>query len=375
MPWKESTLVSLRNEFVLLARAPGANVSEICRRSGISRKTGYKWLGRAAQGEDLANRSHRPRSSPRRTAVATEARLLTLREQTTWGGRKLHHVLEAEGVRPAPAPSTITGILARNGLLAPERREKRDWQRFEAEAPNRLWQMDFKGHFAAGKQRCHPLTILDDHSRFNLCLQACANEQMETVQAQLTRVFERYGLPERILADNGPPWGTSGQGAYTSLGVWLIRRGVSVSHGRPLHPQTQGKEERFHRSLLAEVVRRRPVWHDFAELQAAFDAWRDVYNFKRPHEGIGMTPPASRYQPSPRSLPAVLLPVEYDSGDEIRLVRDNGRIKFRGRLLPVGKAFRGEPVALRPIEDGRWDVYYCHDVVALVDLTVPLAEV
>jgi transposase InsO family protein len=268
-----------------------------------------------------------------------------------------------------PAASTITGILAREGLLRPGRRLQRDWQRFEAEAPNELLQMDFKGHVPAGRQRCHPLTIIDDHSRFSLCIAACTDERRETVQTQLTKVFERYGLPERILTDNGSPWGSAGQGDHTRLTAWLIRLGIGVSHGRPHHPQTQGKNERFHRTLVAEVLSRKAVWRDIDELQRAFDAWRDVYNFERPHDALGLDVPASRYRPSPRPFPSPLPPVEYECGAEVRKVRDNGQIKFGGRLWFVGKAFYGEPVAIRPVAADVWDVYYCRQVIAHLDPT------
>ncbi len=371
MPWRESTCMSLRLEFTSSARAPDANVTQLCRRFGISRKTGYKWLLRFAREgpSGLTEHSRRPLHSPRRTAPDAEARVTALRElHPGWGGRKLNRRLRDQGVSPVPAPSTITGILARNGLLNQDRRLQRDWQRFEAEAPNRLWQMDFKGHIPAGSKRCHPLTVLDDHSRFNLCLAACADELSDTVQAQLTSVFQRYGLPDRITTDNGSPWGSSGQGLYTRLSAWLMRLGVRVGHSRPHHPQTQGKDERFHRTLRLEVISRRAVWHDLKELQQAFDAWRDVYNFERPHEALGLEVPSSRYQASLRSFPAVLPPIEYELGDDVRRVRDTGRIKFQGRLVAVGKAFVGKPVAIRPAGDGVWDVYYCHQRIARIDL-------
>ena len=200
-----------------------------------------------------------------------------------WGGRKIAAVLKREGAK-APSASTITEILRRAGALTgPGAGEARAWTRFEHPSPNDLWQMDFKGHFALEQGRCHPLTVLDDHSRYALEIGACGNEQTATVQDRLTAVFRRYGLPWRILADNGPPWGTSGSPQrHTPLTVWLLDLGVAVSHGRPFHPQTQGKDERFHRTLKAEVLDGRS-FKRLATAQAAFDAWRQVYNAKRPH--------------------------------------------------------------------------------------------
>lgn len=376
MSWKESTCMSQRAEFLAFVRTPGANLSELCRRFGISRQTGYKWLKRFEAGDpDGRDRSRRPQSSPRRTPAEVEARVFAVRERYPfYGGRKIRRSLLREGVERPPAASTITAILGRNGLLSPERRLKRDWQRFEEDAPNGLWQMDFKGHVPLSHGRCHPLTVLDDHSRFSICLAACPDEQGETVRRHLTAAFERYGLPERMLMDNGAPWGASGQSYHTRFTAWLIRLGITVSHGKPHHPQTQGKEERFHRTLKLEVLSQRPLWHGLGELQLAFNTWRSEYNFRRPHEALGLEPPASRYAPSPRPFPVVLPAIEYDCDFEVRRVRENGRIKLNGREHPVSKAFSGEPVGLREVADGKWEVYYCHQRVATIDLNEPVSE-
>jgi transposase InsO family protein len=375
MPWKESTCVSQRLEFVTFARRPGACISDLCRRFGISRKTGYKWLSRSALSLDVEGRNSRPASSPRRTPPGVEAHVVAVRQRYPfYGGRKIRRILAREGLEQPPAASTITAILDRNGLLSPQRRRTRNWQRFEAEAPNALWQMDFKGHFPAGAGRCHPLTVLDDHSRFCICLAACPDEQGRTVQAQLDSAFQRYGLPERMLMDNGGPWGSSGQGLHTRFSARLIRLGITVSHGRPLHPQTQGKDERFHRTLKLEVISQRPAWHDNREVQAAFDRWRPEYNFERPHESLGYEVPASRFVPSLRPYPGILPAVEYDSHFEVRQVQQNGRVKLKSRRFFVGKAFAGEPAGLLEVGDGLWDVYYCHQRISHIDLTQPPSD-
>lgn len=371
MPWKECTWMSERQEFIRRVGSSVATVSALSRAFSISRKTAYKWLGRyEKQGEaGLADRSRRPLRSPRRSSPAMEAAVCELRQaHPVWGGRKIHHVLRRQGLASVPAPSTITGILERNGLLLPDRRLQRDLLRFEAERPNELWQMDFKGHFPTLAGRCNPLTILDDHSRFNVCLAACPDQRAETVQTELTHAFRRYGLPERMLMDNGSPWGSEKAHPHTWLTAWLMRLGVSVSHGRPYHPQTQGKEERFHRTLKEEVLCPHSDWLDLREAQLAFDAWRDIYNFERPHQAIGDDFPASRYRQSPRPFPAKLPAIEYERGDEVRKVQDKGRISFRGQSFLISRAFVGERVALRPAGEGVWDVYYCCQRVAKVDL-------
>jgi transposase InsO family protein len=374
MPWNEVSTMSLRSEFLALATAEGANVRQLCRRYGISPKTAYKWIARHKAGglDPLRDRSRRPAHSPRRTAAEIEARVLRLRdEHPAWGGRKLGAVLRADGLAEVPAVSTITDILRRHGRIGPVGEAPRPFRRFEHAAPNQLWQMDFKGHFATASGRCHPLTVLDDHSRFALGLAACGYQRDETVRAHLRALFRRYGLPERILCDNGPPWGSAGAAtAYTALAVWLLRLGVGVAHGRAYHPQTQGKDERFHRTLDAEVLQGRP-FADLLDCQRRFDGWREVYNHRRPHEALGLAVPASRYRASPREFPEVLPSWEYGPGDAVRKVACDGTVSFRGRPLELGKAFRGQRVAVRPTtSDGVFAVYFGVHRVAQVDLRV-----
>ena len=244
----------------MLASVEGANVRSLCRRFGISPTTGYKWLERwrvhgTAGLEEL---SRRPQHSPRRSDAATETAVLTLRaEHPAWGGRKIARRLKDLGHKEVPAPSTVTAILRRHGIeLGAFGGGQTRLHRFERARPNELWQMDFKGHVPLHGGRLHPLTVLDDHSRFAVVLAACANEQTETVRQQLIAAFRRYGQPETMITDNGSPWGDGPGSPFTPLGVWLIEHGIRISHSRPYHPQTMGKDERFHRSLKAEVLSR-----------------------------------------------------------------------------------------------------------------------
>lgn len=360
-----------RREFVTLARQDGANIRDLCRRFGVAPSTAYKWLKRFELEADagLRERSRRPGKfrCPTPTEIVESA--LAIRQQhRAWGGRKIRRRLLDQGCLAAPASSTITDILRRHQLIDPEKSSQhRPLQRFERSVPNELWQMDFKGHFPLSQGRCHPLTVLDDHSRFALCLQACTDERMETVRPHLRHTFELYGLPWEMLCDNGPPWAASG-GSLTRLTAWLIRLGITVRHGRAFHPQTQGKEERFHRTLKDELLAGR-CWHDVAEVQGRFDPWRDDYNLIRPHEALDMHPPISRYRPSPRPWPLSLPPVEYGPADIVRTVHANGRIRYKGRTWFVSEALAGEPVALRPTPvDGHLLLFYCHQQVAQMDL-------
>jgi transposase InsO family protein len=380
MPWRDMSVIELREEFVRLALAPGANRSELCRRFGISRCKGYKWLGRfAVEGcAGLQDRVRRPHESPARTQAAVEAHVLRLREASNnaWGGRKIARALADAGMA-APAPSTVTQILRRSGKLETGAGEHPGpFQRFERAQPNELWQMDFKGHFGTGAGRCHPLTVLDDHSRFALGIEACANERDETVRQRLTAILRRYGLPVTMLMDNGSPWGDPGGERHTAFTVWLMRLGIGVTHGRHYHPQTQGKAERFHRSLKAEVLNGRS-FSDLGQCQRAFTRWRGVYNSQRPHEALGLDVPACRYRISRRRYPEQLPPVEYGPHDIVRKVDDSARVSFKSRAWRIGKAFRGQFIALRPAaEDGMFTVHFCACKIGTISLKEeqPLSE-
>lgn len=373
MSWKSSIMVQ-RFEFVILASVEGQEFSEACSRFGISRKTGYKWLRRfREEGESgLADRSRRPENSPGKSSTKTESMVVKLREKhPRWGGRKLRQRLLDLNRRDVPSASTITSILGRHGLLSEldGAGERLTVQRFERESPNELWQMDFKGHFAmVGGGRCHPLTVLDDHSRYSIGIRACENEQACTVMNELVTMFRQYGLPVQMLMDNGSPWGDSGGQPWTIVTSWLVRLGIRVSHIRPHHPQTQGKDERFHRTLKAEVLRDRSHL-DLSACQRDFDPWRDIYNRERPHESLGMKVPASRYRMSERRYPEELPSIEYGTTLEVRRVQTTGLMRFKGYEVRVGKAFRGQPVGLQPTTtDGLYEVFYCHQRIGWADI-------
>ncbi len=373
MVWRERSVMELREEFVRLAMSDGANRRELCRRFGISAQTGYKWLRRyAAEGRDgLADRPRRPRTSPARVAPAVEAAVLAVRAASNqaWGGRKIRRRLHDLGHASVPSASTITEILRRHDKLeAGAAAGHAPWRRFERDRPNELWQMDFKGHFATATGRCHPLTVLDDHSRYALGLAACADERAATVQDRLRAIFRRYGLPEAMLMDNGAPWGDAGDQPHTVFTAWLMRLGIRIAHGRPYHPQTQGKDERFHRSLKAEVLAGRR-FADLDDCQGAFSHWRHVYNHQRPHEALELDVPATRYRPSAAAFPETLPEIEYGPGDVVRKVQSGGAINFQGRPFRVSKAFKGQPVALRPSEiDGVFTVRFLANIIARIDL-------
>jgi len=374
VPWREVSKMDERREFVRLAQLEGANRRELSRRFGIHPDTGYKWLERWNGGEtELADHSRRPHTSPARIGKKIEDRILAVRDaHPPWGARKIARCLEREGVEP-PAVSTIHAVLRRHGRVVPPPGGKAAEQRFEKEAPNLLWQMDFKGWIKLGNgERCYPLTIVDDHSRYNPCLKACADQQKPTVQSHLQTTFGRYGLPNAMFVDNGTPWGDASGRHWTRLRVWLLKLGVELIYSRPYHPQSRGKNERFHRTLHDEVFAFR-IFQNLTQVQRAFDQWREVYNFERPHEAIGMAVPAERYRPSPRPFPAKLPEVEYGEHEIVRTVpKSKDYICFKGRFWKVPEAFRGERLALRPKgKDGQFAVFFASHQIATIDLTNP----
>lgn len=378
MPWLEVDRMSQKRELVALARADGVDRSELARRYGVARQTLYKWLARDRDGHGLLDRPRRPHRSPCRTPADVEAEVLTLRDRhPAWGPRKLRTLLlRARGLPPdarhpdVPAVSTLAAVLARNGRVARgDDAPGGPPLRFERLAPNDLWQMDFKGHFAlSGGGRCHPLGVIDDHSRFALVARACAAESGDEVRPALAAAFERFGLPAAVLADNGAPWGCGGAPwTYTRLEVWLLDQDVRTIHGRPFHPQTQGKEERLHRTMKLEALAGRH-FGSHAEVQAALDRWRECYNHERPHEAIGLRVPAARYTPSVRKYVARPAEPEYASGYQTRTPNPVGQVSFRGRTYKLCEAFGGRRVGLRPsATDGVWAVHYRTFEIATLD--------
>lgn len=363
-----------RQKLVALAQAPGVNLTQLAKRFGVSRKTLYKWKSRAAEqpgvigGGWALDQSRRPGSCPWRTAAGVEQQVADLRrEYPCWGPRKLRHVMEQKGVADLPSTSTIAAILHRLGLIDREESLKRvEFVRFERSRPNELWQMDFKGPFAVGQGKCHPLTIVDDHSRFGLCVCALPGESGEVTRPALTEVFRLYGLPECMLLDNGSCWGRVGA-VYTAFTAWLLRLGVRVSYARPYHPQTKGKNERFNRTLKGEAIGER-YFNTLHDWQKQFDKFLLTYNTVRPHEGIEMAVPSSRYQVSPRAFPEHLPQIEYLEGDVIRQVGQSGYLSWNKQRFHVGRAFGGDPVAMRPTRvDGVFEVFYCYQRIAIIN--------
>jgi transposase InsO family protein len=383
MGWQERSVVDERREFVLLASLEGANIAGLCRRFGVSRETGHLWLRRFRAGDgSLEDHSCRPLSSPRRTPDAMEGHVLRVRDaHPAWGARKiaaalgheLAHELGHQGIMP-PAASTVHAILNRHGRIVPGS-SGRVFGSFERAVPNELWQMDFKGKIKlADGSWLHPLTVIDDHSRFAIGLTAFTERRGETVQAALERALRIHGLPQAFYVDNGAPWGTSGGTSgrdtrWTRFRVWLLKLGIETIYATPYHPQGRGKNERFHRSLNAEVFSMARL-ADVKAAQAALERWRHVYNYERPHEALDFARPADRYRSSPKPFPERLPEPEYDDGEILRRVgTTKAFVSFKGRLWRVPDAFIGETLAIRPrTPNGHYAICFGAHDIATIDL-------
>lgn len=369
MPWKEETVEDQRRTFCVRADEFGCNFSALCREFGVSRATGYKWLERYRSGGQMSDLSRAPLLRPRKTAPETESLLLSVRQvHPTWGPRKILRYLEDRGNSGLPAASTVSAILKRCGCVSPEESAAHTpYKRFERAAPNELWQMDFKGHFGMlDGHRCHPLTMKDDHSRKLLCLDAYENERWSNVRASLERVFDENGLPQAILCDNGVPWADNHQG-YTPFELWMMQMDVLPIHGRPLHPQTQGKEERFHRTLNEDVIKRVAI-RDLAHAQQVFDAYRQEFNTERPHSALGLDVPDKHYRPSHRRRPETLCEPEYDTGAMLRKVNYKGYISIQQHRYYLSETFIGKYLELVPKENDIVELCYGNFTLARIDL-------
>jgi transposase InsO family protein len=353
MPWKERNRVDQRVEFLGRAVKGHESISELCREFGISRTSAYKRIKRYVESgsimEAALDRSRRPHNSPLKTPESIEKRVEEIRLGEGWGTRIIEKLLEDEAIDLAPA--TISRILKRRGLIDPKPCHRPALKRFQRETPNELWQMDFKGHYKISDGRCHPLTILDDHSRFLLGLYALEYERAELVKSRLINTFERFGLPEAILMDHGSLWwSTTNSWGLTWLSVWLLKQDIDLLFCAIRHPQTQGKVERFHRTLESSLSHKgRPS--SLVGFQRFFDTFRETYNKIRPHEALGMQVPESHYNPSHRSYNPHPKEYEYPSGSLVKRLNSQGMVEYEGIRYFVCEALAGERVELKRVED------------------------
>lgn len=365
MPWRETCAMRERLRFIALFEEGDATMSALCREFGISRKTGYQLLARyAAEGEDgLRDRSHAAHHHPHKVSETVEERIVALRaRRPTWGARKLRARLELDDPAVSwPAASTIGDVLHRHGLVIPRRRRIRtpaDTSPFaDCTGPNDSWCIDYKGWFRTQDgRRCDPLTISDAHSRYLLRCQAVRRVDTHCARPLLEATFREYGLPLAIRSDNGPPFASRGVGGLSRLSVWWIRLGIKPERIAPGRPSQNGRHERMHGTLKRDACQ--PAASTRREQQRRFDAFRRTYNEERPHEALGNVPPGMVYRPSPRPFPARVPGVVYPDHWQVRMVRQNGEMRWHGNHIFIGEVLGGEPIALQESDDGSWLVHF-----------------
>jgi transposase InsO family protein len=350
MPCKECPVVSQRADLAQEMIRRSRPVREIAAKYGLCRTTAYKWQNRfRAGGRDaVQNASRRPHRSPAKTPDPIEELMCAMRQaRSSWGPDKIHRFLVEHLVCGVPPPRTIARILKRRGHIEAKQPPSEELTRFEHATPNELWQIDFKQTVRLRRHpplKAIPMAILDDHSRFTITLCANPDRQLDTVWPVLWHAMSEYGMPVCILTDNDPVF----RGRHGGLTAWtarLLRLGIKHSSGRPYHPQTQGKVERFYGTVQTDVLAD-GVFRSLQQLQAAFDEFRDLYNHQRPHAALHLDVPADHYRPSPRTRPDHIPPAQYPDGAQLRKVMNNGAISVRNCRVHIGEGIAGEYVRL-----------------------------
>lgn len=351
--------------FVVSWREGELSMAELCRRHGVSRKTGYKWVERyEAEGvAGLRERSRAPHQHPQQVSAAiAEAALAVRRAHPSWGPRKVRAWLAARSPGVVwPAASTLGVRFDEAGLTVPRRRRERVPPQTApfagCDRPNAVWTADFKGWFrTADGARCEPFTLLDGWSRYLLRCQAVRRADTATVRAILEAAFREFGLPAALRSDNGPPFAGCGAGGLSRLAVWLIKLSVRPERIDPGAPQQNGRHERLHLTLKQEAAS--PPAASLRAQARRLTAFRRCYNEQRPHEALGQQVPARHYHPSSRAYTGRLRSPEYADPQLVRRVRSNGEIRWQGERVFVGEALIGEPVGLSELANGRWRVVY-----------------
>lgn len=362
MPWKTATMITERARFVLEAERSFLPFAELCRRHGISRPTGHKWLERyRAEGlAGLEDRSHRTHSCPHRTPEPVVVRILEIRRTRGWGAPKIQRILRDEFSEP-PSIDTVHRVLLKHDLVAPKKSRRKHTHPgpplTSMDAPNATWTADFKGEFRTGDGRlCYPLTVQDGHSRFLLDCCAMARLDIGHTRRRFECLFREFGLPERIRSDNGNPFSSQALAGLSQLSVWWIKLGIMPELIERGKPQQNGRHERMHRTLKAETTR--PPEADLRAQQQSFDRFRSIYNFERPHQALDQERPASRYVPSPRPYPEHPEPLVYPPHFEVRLVAQDSSIRWKSSKVFVSHLLGREEVGLEEIGDGVWSVFF-----------------
>jgi transposase InsO family protein len=367
MPWPIQNVNTIRQEFVTKALLQGVSFSGLCREYGISRKTGYKWRQRALDDGlcRLGEHSRRPQSSPCQLDETTTCMLIRFKlRHPHWGPKKIRQ-LYARQFQPVPSLSSCQRVLTRAGLvLARQRRPKPAPERITigavAHAPNEVWTVDFKGWWrVASGQRCDPLSVRDAFSRYLLAVRSVPKADTTNLRVIFEQLFERHGLPLVIKSDNGAPFATATAPLGLSrLSAWWVALGIELDRSRPAHPQDNGAHERMHRDIAVELAR--CVQSDLSAQQAAFDQWREEFNWERPHEALGGRSPGEVYRNSPRPWSLGPRTITYGPGFFPRQVSSAGALRWDRQQIFISGALAGWPVGLRHQDLDHLEVWFRH---------------
>jgi transposase InsO family protein len=364
MPWRTATVANERVRFVIEAEISDLSHSELCRRHGISRPTGYKWIERyRAEGlAGLEDRSHAPRSCPHASSPEVVERVREIRKLRGWGARKIREKLvEDPEIEGAPSVDTVNRILRREGFIEPGKSRRRRTHPgpplpIEPE-PNGTWTADFKGEFrTADRHLCFPLTVQDGHTRFLLACRGMLRLDLALTMRRFTHLFREYGLPRKIRTDNGHPFASNAIAGLSQLSVWWITLGIVPELIEPGKPQQNGRHERMHRTLKKETAT--PPAPSLRAQQRRFDGFRYVFNVERPHEALGMETPSAVYRPSDRVLPDRPEPLTYPGHYELRRVSGDATLRWKSRKVFVSSLLKGLDVGLEQVGDRVWSVYF-----------------
>lgn len=348
--------VKLMAAVVAVGEGESLNVSALCREGSVSRKSFYKWVARyRAEGMDgLAERSRRPGTSPHQVAADVEDRIVRFRKELgdaglDHGATTIQWHLGRDGSLRGRVPSvaTVHRVLVRRGLVKPEpkKRPRSSWKRFEAALPNERWQIDAMDWVtAAGVVKV--INIIDDHSRVATRSRVVLETTSEEAWATFSQASEVWGLPAGMLSDNGLAFSGKLRGFTVPFEAKLLEAGIWPSTGRPYHPQTTGKVERFQQTLK-KWLRKQPLAGDLEELQAQLDEFCRNYNHHRPHQGIDRQIPAERWNASPAAKPADH-PLERPSTQRVTTctVQADGKARTGHFLIHLGVEWARQPAVI-----------------------------
>lgn len=373
MPWNTKSSNQMRIEFIELVKRPGVTMADACRKYGISRKTGYKWLNRYAEMgvAGLEEQSKRPHNQPNKLTEAVILRIVKIRvAHKHWGADKIRSILKREGVSPVPGRTTIHRILKKTGLinLRKRRRVKLDNIRLSREGGGELqvndeWTIDFKGWWKSrdGSRKCYPLTVRDACSRFILGVTLLGDSREETVRAAMIELFKKYGLPKSIRSDNGAPFAcTQALLGLSKLSVWWLRLGIGLNRGRVGCPQDNGAHERMHKDMKKELQAER------ADTQEEMDEWVDEFNKQRPHQALNGDTPSQHYRRSTRKYTGSLMEFDYKEMTT-RKIDKHGDLKWHSMDYFLSEALRGERVGMKSLGKGRYEIWFCEHLLGIVD--------